>query len=38
VLPRDDDRWRSPADDRYPPPSRANRERSTSVDGEQASD
>lgn len=38
VLPRDDDRWRNPADDRYPPPSRANRERSTSVNGNQASD
>lgn len=39
VLPRDDQRWRAPDDDRYPPPSRANRSRSNSLTGgEPASD
>lgn len=38
VLPRDDGRWRAPGDDRYPPPSRADRKRSSGLDGEQASD
>jgi hypothetical protein len=39
VLPRDDERWRAPDDDRYPPPSRANRSRSNSMaGGEPASD
>ncbi len=40
VLPRDD-RWRAPDDDRYPPPSRADRRRSTGSSvgtGEPASD
>ncbi len=36
VLPRDDERWRAPGEDRYPPPSRADRERSNG--GEPASD
>jgi hypothetical protein len=39
VLPRNDERWRAPDDDRYPPPSRANRSRSNSMaGGEPASD
>jgi hypothetical protein len=39
VLPRDDERWRASDDDRYPPPSRANRPRSNGVSGgEPASD
>ncbi len=38
VLPRDDERWRAPTDDRYPPPSRANRDRSKGLTGEPASD
>jgi len=38
VLPRDDERWRAPDDDRYPPPSRADRKRSGGVGGEPASD
>jgi hypothetical protein len=33
VLPRDDERWRAPDDDRYPPPSRADRDRSSSLAG-----
>ncbi|MEF8806572.1 ribonuclease HI [Natronomonas sp.] len=39
VLPRNDERWRAPDDDRYPPPSRADRDRSSSLaGGESASD
>ena len=38
VLPRDDERWRAPSDDQYPPPSRADRERSNGLGGEPASD
>ena len=37
VLPRDD-RWQSPDDDRYPPPSRADRERTDGTTGGSASD
>jgi hypothetical protein len=33
VLPRDDERWRAPDDDRYPPPSRADRDRSSRLAG-----
>ncbi|PSQ34686.1 ribonuclease H, partial [Halobacteriales archaeon QS_9_70_65] len=32
------ERWRAPDDDRYPPPSRAERDRSGSLGGEPASD
>jgi len=38
VLPHTDRRFRSPSDDRYPPPSRADRPRSDGVGGEPASD
>jgi len=39
VLPRDDERWRAPDDDRYPPPSRAERDRTNGLaGGEPASD
>jgi hypothetical protein len=31
VLPRDDARWRAPDEERYPPPSRADRDRSSSL-------
>lgn len=38
VLPRDEKRWRASSDDRYPPPSRADRERSNGLESESASD
>ena len=39
VLPRNDERWRAPDDDRYPPPSRAERDRTSGLaGGEPASD
>ena len=39
VLPHNDERWRAPNDDRYPPPSRADRDRRDgALGGEPASD
>jgi hypothetical protein len=38
VLPRNDERWRAPDDDRYPPPSRADRDRTNGAVDSPASD